>query len=217
MAGLCASIQKHKDQPMQKLCRECLIRKPYDNFHNKGYSSSGSIKRDSVCKECRSLVNKRFKELYGEHGTKACSQCNKILEWDAFKKRKQNNKLYLNSSCKACNQIKWNKWLENNKEHYEKIKQEQGLLYHHTYKKYERRGITKEQYEIVFNKQNGKCAICEKFSKDKHALAMDHNHKTNEFRGLLCKECNRALGLFGDNIKVLTNAVLYLKERGSYG
>lgn len=48
-------------------------------------------------------------------------------------------------------------------------------------------------------------------------LAMDHNHKTNEFRGLLCKECNRALGLFGDNIDTLTNAVLYLKERGSYG
>jgi hypothetical protein len=33
----------------------------------------------------------------------------------------------------------------------------------------------------------------------------------------LCKECNRALGLFGDNIDTLTNSVLYLKERGSYG
>ena len=28
---------------------------------------------------------------------------------------------------------------------------------------------------------------------------------------------DRALGLFGDNIDVLTNAVIYLKERGSYG
>ena len=46
---------------------------------------------------------------------------------------------------------------------------------------------------------------------------MDHNHQTNEFRGLLCKECNRSLGLFGDNIDILTNAVTYLKERGSYG
>jgi hypothetical protein len=69
----------------------------------------------------------------------------------------------------------------------------------------------------VFEAQEGLCAICQEPPKDKQSLAMDHNHQTNEFRGLLCKECNRALGLFGDNIDVLTNAVTYLKERGSYG
>ena len=77
--------------------------------------------------------------------------------------------------------------------------------------------MTPLNYEIVFKTQQGLCAVCKKPPKDGHSLAMDHNHKTNEFRGLLCKECNRALGLFGDNIDTLTNAVLYLKERGSYG
>lgn len=88
---------------------------------------------------------------------------------------------------------------------------------HEEHKKYERRGITKDQYDLVFNIQEGKCAICKEPSKDGTSLAMDHNHETHEFRGLLCKECNRALGLFGDNIDVLQNAVIYLKERGSYG
>ena len=104
-----------------------------------------------------------------------------------------------------------------NKEHYEKIKKQGQDLLHHEHKKYERRGITKEQYQAVFESQDGLCAICEQPPKDNESLAMDHNHNTNEFRGLLCKECNRALGLFGDNIDTLINAVNYLKQRGSYG
>lgn len=202
---------------MQKLCRECGVRKPHEFFGNKGYTTTGNIKRDSVCKDCRSIVNRRFKTLYGAEGQKQCSKCKQYLEWDCFRRRKQDGKLYLHSSCKKCNKISWDKWVENNKEHYQKIKKQGQNLLHHEHKKYERRGITKEQYETIFEIQEGKCAICGNPSKDNQALAMDHNHETNEFRGLLCKECNRALGLFGDNIKVLQNAVTYLQERGSYG
>ena len=202
---------------MQKLCRECGTRKPYENFPNKGYTSAGNIKRDSVCKDCRSLVNRRFKLLYGADGQKQCSKCSHYLDWDYFRKRKQDGKLYLHSSCKKCNKINWDKWVENNKEHYKEIKRKGQNLFHHEHKKYERRGITKDQYDIIFDIQKGKCSICKEHSKDGTSLAMDHNHKTNEFRGLLCKECNRALGLFGDNIDVLQNAVIYLQERGNYG
>jgi len=202
---------------MQKLCRECGTRKPHENFHKKGYTSAGNIKRDSVCKDCKSLVNRRLKLLYGADGKKQCSKCSFYLDWECFGRRRQDGKLYLHSSCKSCNKIKWDKWVENNKEHYLEIKKEGQNKFHRSCRKYERRGITKEQYEQVFKVQEGKCAICKSPPKDTHDLAMDHNHSTNEFRGLLCKECNRALGLFGDNIEVLTNAVLYLKQRGSYG
>jgi hypothetical protein len=202
---------------MQKLCRECGIRKPHENFQNKGRNAAGNIKRSSVCKDCSSVLKRRFKLLYGADGQKQCSICAHYLDWDCFRKRRANGKTYLHSSCKTCNKIKWDKWVENNKENYQKIKKQGQNLLHHKHKKYERRGITKEQYEFVFEAQGGVCAICEQSSKDNQSLAMDHNHKTNEFRGLLCKECNRALGLFRDNIDVLTNAVTYLKERGSYG
>jgi len=202
---------------MLKLCRECNARKPHEDFFNKGRTKSGNIKRDTVCKSCRSLVNQRLKELYGPAGTKKCSKCALELEWDWFKHRRSDGKLYLNASCKECNKIIWDKWIANNKDHYQKIKKRGQDLLHHEHKKYERRGINKEQYDLVASLQGHICAICQKPPRDKQALAMDHNHKTNEFRGLLCKECNRALGLFGDNIDVLTNAVTYLKERGSYG
>lgn len=41
---------------------------------------------------------------------------------------------------------------------------------------------------------------------------MDHNHKTEKFRGMLCSHCNRGLGNFKDNIEILEQAILYLKN-----
>jgi len=202
---------------MNKLCRECGVRKPLENFNSKGYTSAGNKRRAVSCKDCTSIVNRRFKSLYGTEGKKKCSKCSQYLDWDCFRRRRADGKLYLNSSCKSCCKMQFDRWVENNKEHYKKIKNEGQKLLHHQHRKYERRGITKEQYDIVFEAQEGVCAICKKPSKDQQSLAMDHNHKTNEFRGLLCKECNRALGLLGDNIGILENATNYLKERGSYG
>lgn len=58
-----------------------------------------------------------------------------------------------------------------------------------------RYGMTVEDYERLFEKQNGCCAIC-RIHRDKlnRALDVDHDHKTGEIRGLLCKKCNVALG-----------------------
>ena len=109
---------------MQKLCRECGIRKPHVNFGNKGQTTAGNVKRDSVCKDCRSIVNRRFRLLYGVDGQKQCSKCAHYLDWDCFRRRKQDGKLYLHSSCKVCNKIQWDKWVENNKEHYQKVKKQ---------------------------------------------------------------------------------------------
>ena len=44
-----------------------------------------------------------------------------------------------------------------------------------------------------------------------NAVAVDHDHLTNEFRGLLCNGCNKGLGLFRDNIQSLNNAIKYLE------
>jgi len=82
----------------------------------------------------------------------------------------------------------------------------------HNYKT--RYGISVEEYEAIFAKQNGVCAICEKpenLTKDGklHALAVDHNHETLQVRGLLCMNCNTRLGYFeGKNILVKLMAYL---------
>lgn len=71
-------------------------------------------------------------------------------------------------------------------------------------------GITWEDYECLFEAQQGCCAICSKERGDGPMLAVDHNHETGEVRGLLCGSCNRGLGLFIDNPKLLIKAAEYV-------
>jgi hypothetical protein len=73
-------------------------------------------------------------------------------------------------------------------------------------------GITLVDYNNLFLKQQGKCKICQKHQSEfKVPLNVDHCHKTNVIRGLLCTKCNTALGSLEDNPVYLQNAIDYLK------
>lgn len=73
-------------------------------------------------------------------------------------------------------------------------------------------GITREDYFSILKIQNDRCAICQRYFYDGEKLCVDHDHKTNIIRGLLCRKCNQALGSFANNKQVLRNAALYLEE-----
>lgn len=62
--------------------------------------------------------------------------------------------------------------------------------------------------------QDNRCAICHRleFSESKRYLSIDHNHQTGKVRALLCGKCNTILGMAGDNIEILRNAVDYLEK-----
>jgi hypothetical protein len=70
-----------------------------------------------------------------------------------------------------------------------------------------RYGCSLEEYKQKMQTSNC-CEICS--STDN--LVYDHCHETMEFRGVLCKACNRALGLFGDTKEGLLKAVRYLES-----
>jgi hypothetical protein len=53
---------------------------------------------------------------------------------------------------------------------------------------------------------------CENCKKTKEMLVFDHDHKTDQFRGWLCYQCNSAIGNLGDTLKGLQQAVRYLKR-----
>lgn len=80
-----------------------------------------------------------------------------------------------------------------------------------------RYGITTEEYNKLFDKQNGCCATCGKHQSEfKKALVVDHNHNTGEVRGLLCSPCNHIIGLCYEDIIILNNIINYLNnERNS--
>lgn len=77
----------------------------------------------------------------------------------------------------------------------------------------EKKFSTPDSWEKQFQLQNGLCAICS-VAIDESISHTDHNHITGKFRGLLCANCNKALGLFKDSWEVLEKASKYLKEKG---
>jgi hypothetical protein len=74
-------------------------------------------------------------------------------------------------------------------------------------------GIGLKEYDVMFNTQNGVCAICSKEPPNhyKKRLNVDHCHTTGKVRGLLCDACNRAIGLLKDSQELLEKAKQYLK------
>lgn len=74
----------------------------------------------------------------------------------------------------------------------------------HLRKKY---GITQVEYETMLVRQHGGCAICQKKPK---RLAVDHCHRLGRIRGLLCRECNVAIGLFNENPHIMIEAIAYV-------
>jgi hypothetical protein len=78
-------------------------------------------------------------------------------------------------------------------------------------------GITYEEYNAMLVQQKELCAICNKegflMDKERHKtkLVVDHCHVTGVVRGLLCHNCNRALGLLKDDLVTINNAMEYLK------
>ena len=91
-------------------------------------------------------------------------------------------------------------YLADNKNHIQKRARNYSLK-----RKYK---ITFEEYNVIYNRQQGKCAIC---GNPEELLHVDHNHTTGEIRGLLCLKCNRGIGFLNDDIKILEQALAYLK------
>ncbi len=141
------------------------------------------------------------------------------------------NKKYPYFQCKACrsNQCKTRYYADVNKareyalvqrkKHYDKCIERD--------RKYKRELLINEtRYELLHEKQNGLCAICNKPETRKShknrtksndeswstikRLSIDHNHNTGQIRGLLCGSCNTALGGFKDSIELLNLAITYL-------
>lgn len=69
--------------------------------------------------------------------------------------------------------------------------------------------ITEAGYERMRQGQNGRCAICHKQAP---RFDVDHEKSTGRIRGLLCRQCNQALGMLKDSTDLLGAAIRYLQE-----
>lgn len=150
--------------------------------------------------------------------TKHCSTCNKRKSVTKFSKccsRKDG----LMTVCKRCDCRRLAKWRRDHpnagKEWWAKNPNYRKQWLAKRPKYYRRQhllwayGLTLEEYEELFLKQKGRCAICTRRLKKP---VVDHSHKTKKVRGILCYCCNSALGFFQDSRTVLKQASAYLKR-----
>jgi hypothetical protein len=77
-------------------------------------------------------------------------------------------------------------------------------------------GISLKDYHDMYEKQGGICPICErKYEK----LDVDHDHKKHIgdegfIRELLCRDCNRTLGQWKEDVDSIKRAIKYLEKHG---
>ena len=144
---------------------------------------------------------------------KTCTMCGENKPLSAYRTRGGAQRHLIKSRCNSCLYKEHRRWVQENPERVREYKDRDSWT---LIKRCSRRNITPEQLVDVYERQGECCAIC----KDKIQLvdsAIDHNHDTGQFRGVLCKQCNRALGMFKDSPTVLKNAVKYLEFFGNYG
>lgn len=73
-----------------------------------------------------------------------------------------------------------------------------------------RHGLTRAEFDRMVADQGGGCAACGN-PPTKRPLQIDHCHDTGQIRGLLCGNCNSALGHAKDDITRLESLIVYLK------
>ena len=129
--------------------------------------------------------------------SKFCSSCKQEKSFDDFYNRKT-NKDGKHYQCKQC----MNKCVSK----YRKTKRGTKTVRRYTKRRTEkyrqsRYEITIKDYDLLMRDQNNCCAICGRPQEVlSRSLSVDHNHLTNEVRGLLCDKCNLGLGFFDTDL-----------------
>jgi hypothetical protein len=131
-------------------------------------------------------------------GHKGCPECGET-ELIADFPRNRAQRSGVGTYCKPCH----------NRIVYENKERHGGARNYHSRRRY---GITAEHFDQMFAEQDGLCKICQ----EAPASHVDHDHATGRVRGLLCFNCNGALGQFRDRTDLIMRAVAYLR-RGAWG
>lgn len=134
---------------------------------------------------------------------KKCGRCKEKKDTKSFYLVNKGSKKVPDYMCKECRIKYTQEWVKKQESDYRKLSDLKT-----------RYGINKKDYVDLLKNQNNRCAICNT-NLIQSRTCLDHDHKRNLLRGLLCINCNVGLGVFKDSIKNLQKAIGYLKEGGS--
>lgn len=139
-----------------------------------------------------------------------CRTCNVEKPLSEFRSYGRHNEKHYRQ-CKACAYEKFKIWKAEHPERTSKFSAEWTFR-----RRCKRRKVAPQNVRDAYSDQQGKCVICLD-DIQLETCAIDHNHKTGEFRGLLCKKCNTSIAFLKDHPDTVDRAAKYLRERGHYG
>lgn len=175
----------------KKTCKICKTEKPVTQFY-KNKNSKDRLTYE--CKSCWLLETKKYRDKNPE-------KIKEINRNQYLLRREERIK-------------KQSEWAKNNKDKIDAAKKrrlEKDPEYNRRWllKKY---GLSKSDFNKMMLAQNNSCWICSITFKTNSDAKIDHCHNTNIVRGLLCSNCNTAIGLVKENIKTLRIMIDYLKN-----
>ena len=152
-----------------------------------------------------------------------CRQCGIKLSLDNCKSYRLNKSDYICNTCYNVIANKYQKeWAKKNKdkvnakERKYRQKHPEKILKWYRARVCREYGLTTEDFDNKYNEQHGCCPICGRHSLElQRKLDIDHNHVTNQNRGLLCSRCNIGNGYFKVDergIELLQKAIEYIKK-----
>jgi len=195
---------------MQKKCITCKKEQNLNDFYKHKRYEDG---RENVCKICRSkrrdevksgsyLKELKLKQQLLDKGYIICSNVNceggqLPQSIDNFYKDERRKYNYANE-CRKClkNRTKENR-LDQRVQRYN----------------YKGKQFDKDSFIELLEKQKYKCPICfNNLTENGRGTHIDHDHKINEVREILCKSCNNALGLLKEDIKIVKSLLKYIRK-----
>ena len=185
-----------------KVCNKEIIKSSKESY--KQYSNRVTC---SIACQAKQRIGKPLKESTkakiskSKIGNSSLSEVSRKKISDKMKGRRQ-TKQHIANSMKA----------RGFKEELINMTQEEKSEYRYFYNLKRKFNLSKEDYYEMLKKQNNVCFICNKPNKQKRRLCVDHCHKTGIIRGLLCVDCNVALGNVNDDVNILYKMIDYLTK-----
>ncbi|RWO22804.1 endonuclease VII domain-containing protein [Mesorhizobium sp.] len=152
------------------------------------------------------------------NSTKICSSCNSEKPLSLFGRQSGYRDGHRNQ-CNACRSRKQAAYTKTDagkasqKRFVSSAERREKRKWRVRHKKY---GMSRDSFSEMLLAQNGRCALC---STDKpgsrYGFCIDHCHETGRVRGILCHNCNSALGKLGDTPTSISRALAYVQAKTS--
>lgn len=192
-----------------KKCSRCKRELPKTDFCKHKRSRDGL---QSHCRRCHAdyMRERDFPVQEDPQRVKRCSVCGTdypaTLAYFCTNKKRTDG---MQGICKRCHNDETQTWRKDHPIRAKEINKKSQLR-----KALRKLGMTENDFDTLLREQNNKCAICGSDPPQNRTtrLHIDHDHATGTHRGLLCPDCNTALGLLQDSPIILTAAIEYLKR-----